>query len=79
MTLSIPLSPETEAKLRERAAAARKDPTTYAAEVLERAIARPSLDELLAPLRREFADSGTSDEELVRQITETRDAYRDDR
>lgn len=76
MTLAVPLSPQAEAKLRERAAAEGKDLTAYASKILEQAVTRPSLDELLAPLRQEFAASGTSEEELTRQIAEARDAYR---
>jgi hypothetical protein len=76
MTLMVPLSPQVEEKLRARAAAEGKDPTAYASKVLEQAVNRPSLDEILAPLRQEFADSGTTDEELVRQIIEARESYR---
>ncbi len=76
MMLSVLLSPEAEAKLRQRAAAEGKDPVTYASKILEQAVSRPSIDEILAPLREEFAASGTSDDELVRQITEDRDFYR---
>ena len=76
MTLAISLSAETEAKLRARAAAEGKDPAAYASNVLEQAFNRPSLDELLAPLRQEFAASGVSDEELVEQISQAREAYR---
>lgn len=39
MTLSIDLSPETEAKLREHAAASGKDVTTYAREAIEQKLA----------------------------------------
>jgi hypothetical protein len=35
MTLTIPLTPEAEARLRERAAESGKDPVTYAREVRE--------------------------------------------
>ena len=41
MTLSISLSRETEAKLLERAAAAGKEPTAYALQLLERAVNGP--------------------------------------
>jgi hypothetical protein len=78
MTLVIPVSPDVESKLRERAAAEGKDPAAYAGKILEQAIARPSLDQILAPLRQEFAASGTTDEELVKQINEARDAYRNE-
>ncbi len=78
MTLVIPISDTVAAKLRERAAAEGKDPTAYASDLLEDAVARLSLHDLLAPLRQQFAASGVTDEELVQQITEARDAYRND-
>jgi len=76
MTLIVPLSPQVEARLRQRAAAEGKDPGVFASKLLEQAVARSSLDELLAPLREQFAASGTTDEELVQQITDARAAYR---
>jgi hypothetical protein len=79
MTLTLSLSAEAEAKLRQRAAAEGADPAAYASKLLEQAVTKPSLDELLAPLRREFAASGASDEQLVQQISEARDAYRNQR
>jgi len=72
MTLRLSLSRQAEDKLGKQAAAAGKDLTTYAARVLERAVREPSLDEILAPLRKEFAESGVSDEELIKQINEAR-------
>lgn len=79
MTLILPLSPELEAKLRARAAAQGEEPTAYASKLLEQAVSRPSVDEILAPLRQEFRASGVTDDELVRQITDARDAYRNRR
>jgi hypothetical protein len=76
MTISIPLSPETESKLRTRAAAEGTDLSVYAAKLIEDAVNRPDLEELLAPLRRQFAASGDSDEQLIEHITSARDAYR---
>ena len=65
MVLTIPISPETEAKLKMKAAAAGVDLTTFAARTLERVASRPSLEEVLAPLRSEFEASGMSEEELI--------------
>jgi hypothetical protein len=76
MSLVIPISPQVESKIRERAAAEGKEPTAYAAKLLEQAVSRLSLDEILAPLRKEFAASGATDEQLLQQINEARDAYR---
>ena len=76
MTLIVSVSPEIEAKLRRRAAAEGQDTSAYASKLLEQAVSRPSLEELLAPLRQQFAASGTTDEQLIQQITEARAAYR---
>ncbi|HEY8668645.1 MAG TPA: hypothetical protein VIL86_18505 [Tepidisphaeraceae bacterium] len=76
MTLVVPLSPEIEAKLRQRAAAEGQDLAEYASKLLEHAVTQPALAELLAPLRQQFAASSTTDEALVAQITKAREAYR---
>ena len=64
MTISISLTPETEAKLRQRAAALGKDIDAVVADLLEEAVTRPSVDELLGPARRQAAESGMSDAQL---------------
>jgi hypothetical protein len=64
MILQIPVSPETEAVLRERASAHGEEVGAYAARLLRDALSAPSVDELLAPFRREVEESGASDEEL---------------
>ena len=76
MTLVVPISPEVEARLRQEAAAQGTDPGAYASKLLQQAVGRCSVDELLAPLRGQFAASGTTDAELVQQITDARAAYR---
>lgn len=64
MTLTVSLSPIAEAKLNERAAAEGKEPATYASELLEQVVTRPSAADLLGPARAQVAASGMSDEEL---------------
>ena len=65
MTLQIDLSPEIEARLRERAAAAGKDAATFALEAVEEKLRGPqTLAEILAPVHKEFRESGMSEEEL---------------
>ena len=77
MTINISLTPEAETKLRQRAAILGKDLVTVASDLLEQAITRPSVDELLAPARNEVAESGMSDQQLdgfFRELlTEVRD------
>jgi len=65
MLLSIPITSETETRLRAKAAAAGMDVQTFAARTLEQVAARPSLEEALAPLRAEFEASGMSEQQLV--------------
>jgi hypothetical protein len=79
MVLTVPINPETEARLREQARVAGKEITAYVSQLVEQAAAKPSLDELLAPLRQQFADSGVSDEQLIEQITAAQQAYRAER
>jgi hypothetical protein len=65
MTVSISLSAKAEAQLKERAAAEGKDLTAYASELLEHAVARPSLQELLAPSQAEFENTGKTREQVM--------------
>lgn len=76
MMLSIPVTPETERRLRRMADAAGKEVADYVTQLVEQAAAKPSLDELLSPLRQQFAASGTTDERLVEEITAAQAAYR---
>lgn len=65
MTLTISLSPAVEAKLRELAAARGQEPTAYASKLVEDAVSRPSLREILDPVQTDFAQSGVSEAELM--------------
>jgi hypothetical protein len=76
MTLEISINPETETRLRQMAESAGKDVSAYVSQLVEQAVAKPSSDEMLAPLRRQFAESGTSDEELIDEITAAQREYR---
>jgi hypothetical protein len=64
MSILIPLTSETEAKLRERAIAAGEDVVAYATRIFEEAVCTPSIDDLLAPFRQQVEQSGMSDSEL---------------
>ena len=65
MTIRIPISPETEAKLREKAAAVGEDIVAYAAGVLERSAKQPvSLEEISGPIADEYRQSGMGEDEL---------------
>ncbi len=77
MVLSIPLSDSTERLLRQKADDAGVDVATYAAGQLEAiATARPTFDEIAAPIARAFAESGMTEEELVLFLDEEIHAMR---
>ena len=72
MVLSIPITAETEAKLKAKAAVAGVDLQTFAARALERIASRPNLDEALAPLRAEIQDSGVTEDQLSDLLEEAK-------
>jgi hypothetical protein len=79
MTLNIALSPDTEARLRERAEAEGEDVASYAARLLREAVASPSIDDLLAPFRQQVHESGMTDEQLDEFYDDLRDKAFHDR
>lgn len=70
MVLSIDIAPQLEVRLRLQAAALGTDVQSYVAQLVEQAAARVSLDEVLGPLRKQFAASGITDDQLIEDITE---------
>ena len=76
MVLNLSISPEAEASLKAKADAAGLDIATYASRTLERVASRPSLDEVLKPLRAEFDESGMSEDELTEFLEEVKHASR---
>jgi hypothetical protein len=79
MVISISLSPELEDRLKAKAAAAGLDMATFASRTLERVAARPSLDEVLEPLRAEFYRSGMSENELTEFLEQAKHEARTER
>jgi len=81
MSLTIILEGETERKLVVRSARSGEEPERFVRRLVERELAgKPSIDEILAPFRREVAQSGMSDADLdqlfERSICEVRSARR---
>lgn len=81
--LQIPLSPDTEETLRDRAKANGQDVSSYAARLLQEALSTPSVDELLAPFRTQVEKSGITDEgihqlgeELRREVRQENQALK---
>jgi pyruvate/oxaloacetate carboxyltransferase len=79
MTLTVSISAEAEAKLIAKAAAAGVDVTTFAAQTLERAASKPTLEEILAPLRSEFERSGMTEDELTQLLEQAKHEARAER
>jgi phosphoglycolate phosphatase-like HAD superfamily hydrolase len=78
MTLSVSISPQAEARLRQQAQASGQQLDAYAAQLLEQAATARTVDEVLAPFRKEVADSGMSDQELDEFLEDLRQkAYQD--
>lgn len=74
MDITISLSPEEEKLLLERASASGEDVAAYIYRVLRRHVGGPfALAALLEPVRREFAESGMSEDELDTLVEEARE------
>lgn len=76
MVLRIPISEETGNRLRTKAAAAGVDVETFAMRTLERVASRPTLKEVLAPLRAEFEASGTTEDQLIDELEQAKHELR---
>jgi hypothetical protein len=75
MTITIDLKPDEERWLFERAARNGEDVGSYIQRLIAREIQAPAttLDEVLAPVRRQFEESGMTDEELATLVEEVRE------
>jgi hypothetical protein len=76
MTIRVQLNADEEIALKKKAQAAGIDVAAYALRVLRSEAKRPSLDELLAPVRTNFAQSGLTDEQIAQQYEVEKHAQR---
>jgi predicted transcriptional regulator len=73
MTITIVLPPDTERRLVERAERSGQNVETLARQLIERGVTtEQTLDEILAPFRRQVDESGMSDEDLAALFEEAR-------
>jgi hypothetical protein len=80
MVLKISISPEAEARLREKAVAAGVDVASYAARQLELLVTGPrSLQEISGAVGESFAKSGMTEEELAEFLEEEKHQMRAER
>lgn len=77
--IQLSLTPDLEARLVAKAKACGEEPQRHAERILSDALTAPSLDEILAPFRREVAASGVSDEDLDSFYEDLRDKVWQDR
>ena len=73
MTITISLSPEQEKLLAERAAQAGQEVVSYVHHLIDRDLDAKKLDEILAPVRRDFEQSGMTDDDLAALVEEVRE------
>jgi hypothetical protein len=62
--VTLRLSNLAQAKLAERAASRGQDLSAAASDLIEHAVTRPSIAEIMAPVWKQAAESGMSDREL---------------
>jgi DNA-binding transcriptional regulator YhcF (GntR family) len=92
MTITLSFPPDTERELRELAAASGQTVEGFVRDLVERQVVAAAADhaapaqrrsshaeEVLEPLRREFEESGMSEEELTRFLTEVRGEVRQEK
>jgi hypothetical protein len=62
--VTLRLSERARTKLAEQAANSGTDLSAVASDLIEQAITRPSIAEIMAPVRKQIAKSGMTDEQL---------------
>ena len=72
MTLTINLPKDVGTALEKRAQTSGRDSAEYVEDLVTKEVNTPSLDEILAPFRREVEESGMTDDELDTLFTEAR-------
>ena len=73
MTITIHLSSEQERRLAERAAQAGQGIDAYVHHLIDHDIQAESLNAILAPVRRDFEQSGMTDDDLAALVEEVRE------
>ena len=72
-TLRVPVPDEIMDTLRERASKAGCEAEQFASDLLVQSLRKPSLDELLAPFRREIEESGLTEDDLDALVEQARE------
>ena len=75
-TVTLRLSDRAHARLAEQAAKRGHDISAAASDLIEHAVTRPSINEIMAPVRKQVAESGMSDDELDELLQKELEAHR---
>jgi predicted transcriptional regulator len=78
-TVTLRLSKGARAKLAKQAANSGRDVSAIASDLIEQAVTRQNVDEVLAPFRKQVADSGMGDKELDKFLHGELEAHRQDK
>ena len=79
MEITISVQPKIVDILAQKAAAKNQDVKEFIESMVERQAVKPSLDEILAPMREDFAKSGMTVDELDTLIKNERRAMREEK
>lgn len=79
MDVTFTISDETAKQLLLRASKEGTDISSLMTKIAEREAKKPALDELLAPVRQQFLESGLSEKDLTELVKEERRAMRRER
>ena len=79
LAMKLRLSKQAGERLAQRAMESGKDIAALASDLVERAITQPTVDEVLAPFRKQVAESGMSDAELDAFFEDVREKAFQDR
>ena len=74
MEITISVSKEVESALAQKAAARGQDLKAFIENMIRTQVMRPLLEEILAPVRQDFAESGMSEDELDALVESERQA-----
>jgi len=74
--VTLRLSELARSRLAAQAASTGKDLSAAASDLIEHAVTRPTLEEILAPVHQQVADSGMSEDQLDDFLREELNAHR---
>ncbi len=74
--VTLRLSDRARARIAEQAANSGQDFSAVASDLIEHVVSLPSIEEIMAPVRKQVAESGMSDDELEAFLRGEIDAHR---